>query len=226
MSDEPTRLRMEWTAETVDDGLDALARQLMLAGTGLPPKHTVMWLRPYAQAFGDLAADPGAQMHAAWMIAEKVNEMLRAANRRERLYREGRGASTFLLLTPEQALVRTDAGEALLEREPSALEGVRGKIVVYVLATLLEMAAFIGPLAFVGEWLLLAIVVAFEIAETLVVRRLAKAKRVLPIVSRLLPILALASTAHHALAGLVLVTFSVALALRWVFRVRARPGPS
>lgn len=226
MSDEPTRLRMEWTADTVHEGLDALAKQLMLAGTGLPPKHTVMWLRPYAQAFGDLAADPGSQTHAAWMIAEKINEMLRAANRRERLYREGHSASTWLLLTPEQALVRTHAGEALLEREPSALEGVRGKLVVYVFATLLEVTAFIGPLAFVGEWVLLAIVVAFEIAETLVARRLAKAKRVLPIVSRTLPILALAWTAHYALAGMVLVAFCLALGLRWVFRVREQPGRS
>jgi hypothetical protein len=225
MSEEPTRLRMEWTAETVHEGLDALAKQLMMAGTGLPPQHTTLWLRPYAQAFGDLAADPEAQTHAAWMIAEKVNEMLRAANRRERLYREGRGASTWLLLTPEQALVRTEAGAALLEREPSALEGVRSKVFVYVLATLLEMTAFIAPLAFVGEWVWLAIVVAFEIAETLVVRRLAMAKRVLPIVSRSLPILALAWTAHHALAGIVLAAFVLALAMRWVFRVREQPGP-
>jgi hypothetical protein len=43
MSDEPTRLRMEWTAETVHEGLDALAKQLMLAGTGLPVQHTVTW---------------------------------------------------------------------------------------------------------------------------------------------------------------------------------------
>ena len=51
------------------------------------------------------------------------------------------------------------------------------------------MRRWILPLALVGEWLLLAIVVAFEIAETLVVRRVPRTKPVLPLISTPFPLL-------------------------------------